>query len=180
MPTVPGFGKLFFLSKILKQSLNNLGYGGCAIKAAWLHGCRAAWPQGCFVRRVRAYRRVRSGYTVLVAVQSQRREPSGIEHGLPLICSTSNLQDCEHLVSDEAPCWDIEHGLPLICSTPTIHSCEHLVSDVGPSGIERRGCPNSAAHQPFIVGSVRSATWGLRALSAGAAFCSTSARWSWG
>ena len=104
-----GFWQTFFLSKILKPSLNNLGFWGLrcqGCQAAWLLGCKAAWLHGCSAaglqgRRVassvpvRAYRRVRAFPTgpgiptgpvipcLLLSVQ--RREPSGIEHGLPLL-----------------------------------------------------------------------------------------------
>ena len=63
------FDKLFFLSKILKSSLNNLGYGGCAVKAAWLQGCLAARLLGFRISR-----------------------PSGIEHRTALIAAHRALR----------------------------------------------------------------------------------------
>ena len=93
MPGVPGFRQTFFLSKILKSSLNNLGYGGCAVKAAWLQGCLAARLLGFRISR-----------------------PSGIEHRTALIAAHRALRIASS-TSATRRLASIERRIARICST---------------------------------------------------------------
>ena len=72
--------------------------GGCAVKAAWLQGCLALGRQDLAGISDGSGPGISDGPGPVIPCSLLSRVNGEslltIEHGLPLICSTSNLQSC--------------------------------------------------------------------------------------